>query len=126
MCTDNELNAMSPQIVDLNDAAGYCKQYDVTLFGIFPNEDEFAFADEYSYTSCYNEFENACEYTGGKAYIRSEDQSVSKIVNDIQKQEAMVVKAVMSTKTIDMPEAPFIILIISLILFSLTGLVLQR
>ena len=66
------------------------------------------------------------ETTGGKFYIRTRSQSVSEIVKDIQKQEAMLVKVVMTRQTMDLPEIPFIILFICLALGCTAGLVLQK
>ena len=126
MCTDNELNAMGPEIVNLKEASEACKRYKVTLFGIFPSEEKFYDPMSYNYASCLGEFKNAVENTGGKFYVRTADQSVSEIVQDIQKQKAMVVKTVMSSQTVDLPEIPFVILLICLALGSAAGLVLQK
>lgn len=126
MCTDNELNAMDREVINLKDASEYCKKNKVTLFGIFPAEDKFYMPEEYSYSSCLTGFKNAVEKTGGKFYIRTANLPVSEIVKDIQKQEAMMVKVVMTRQTIDMPFIPFICLIICLSIGALAGLVLQK
>ncbi len=126
MCTDNELNARKKQIMDLEDAAKACAQNKVTVFGIFPSEEAFYAPDEYDYNSCKEEFKTAVESTGGKFYVRTQDQAVSEIVKDIQKQEAMLVKVVMSRQYVDLPYIPFTILIICLALGLSAGLVLQR
>ncbi len=126
MCTDNELNALGRQVMTLSEASDYCKKNKVTLFGIFPPEDEFYMPEEFNYSSCLNGFKNAVEKTGGKFYIRTASQSVSEIVQDIQKQEAMLVKMVMTRQTVDLPRIPFIIMIICLALGCTAGLVLQK
>ena len=126
MCTDNELNAMGAQIMNLKEASNACKSHKVTVFGIFPSEDKFYDPMSYNYASCLGEFKGAIENTGGKFYVRTDNQPVSEIVQDIQKQEAMVVKTVMSSQTVDLPETPFIILLICLALGSAAGLVLQK
>ena len=126
MCTDNELNAMGPEIMNLQESSNACKKYKVTVFGIFPSEEKFYDPMTYNYASCLGEFKNAIENTGGKFYVRTANQSVSEIVQDIQKQEAMVVKTVMSSQTVDLPEIPFVILLICLALGSAAGLVLQK
>ena len=126
MCTDNELNARKAQVMDLEDAAKACAQNNVTVFGIFPRQEVFYDPEEYDYDSCLNEFKSAVESTGGKFYVRTVEQSVSEIVQDIQKQEAMLVKVVMSRQTVDLPYLPFISLIICLALSLSAGLVLQR
>ena len=66
------------------------------------------------------------ETTGGKFYIRTRSQTVEEIVKDIQKQEAMLVKVVMTRQTIDLPRVPFIIMLGCLIAGCLAGLVLQK
>jgi hypothetical protein len=126
MCTDNELNAFKSQIMELDEAAEACAQNNVTIFGIFPREEVFYNPEEYDYDSCKKEFQDAVESTGGKFYVRTENQAVSEIVQDIQKQEAMLVKVVMSRQTVDLPGLPFIILLICLALGMSAGLVLQK
>ncbi len=126
MCTDNELNAFGREVLNLSEASNYCKKNKVTVFGIFPSEDKFYQPEEYNYASCLNGFKNAVENTGGKFYIRTASQSVAEIVQDIQRQEAMLVKVVMTRQTIDLPRIPFIIMIICLAIGSVAGLVLQK
>lgn len=126
MCTDNELNAYGKEIINLKDASKYCAKNKVTVFGIFPSEEKFYEPEYFDYSSCLNGFKNAVENTGGKFYVRTADQSVEEIVQDIQKQEAMLVKVVMSRQTQDLPMIPFISLIICLVLGCTAGLVLQK
>lgn len=126
MCTDNELNAYGREVLNLKEASEYCKKNNVTVFGIFPSEEKFYMPEEYNYSSCLNGFKNAVETTGGKFYIRTRSQSVSEIVQDIQKQEAMLVKIVMTRQTVDLPRIPFIIMFICLAIGCTAGLVLQK
>ena len=126
MCTDNELNATGREIMNLKEASDACTRNKVTVFGIFPSEEKFYDPMSYNYASCLSEFKTAVEKTSGKFYVRTESQSVSEIVQDIQKQEAMVVKTVMSNQTVDMPQIPFYILLICLALGCAAGLVLQK
>ncbi len=126
MCTDNELNAFGREVLSLGEASNYCKKNNVTVFGIFPSEDKFYQPEEYNYASCLNGFKSAVENTGGKFYIRTASQSVAEIVQDIQKQEAMLVKIVMTRQTVDLPRIPFIVLIICLAIGCTAGLVLQK
>ncbi len=126
MCTDNELNAFGKEVLNLKEASEYCKKNKVTLFGIFPSEEKFYMPEEFDYSSCLNGFKNAVEKTGGKFYIRTRTQSVSEIVQDIQKQEAMLVKVVMTRQTVDLPEIHFFIMCICLAIGCLAGLVLQK
>lgn len=126
MSTDNELNAFGKEVLNLQEAADYCKKNNVTVFGIFPSEEKFYDPENYNYASCLGGFKTAVETTGGKFYIRTISQSVSEIVKDIQKQEAMLVKVVMTRQTMDLPQIPFIIMIICLAIGCTAGLVLQK
>ena len=126
MCTDNELNDFYPQIMDLSEASDACKNNKVTVFGIFPSEDKFYMPEEYSYERCSSEFKRSVENTGGKFYVRTDAHPVSEIVQDIQKQEAMMVKVVSSRENVDVPNAPYIVLLICLCIFCGAGLVLQK
>ena len=126
MSTDNENNAFVKEVLNLQEAAGYCKKNRVTVFGIFPSEEKFYLPEEYDYSSCLSEFKKAVETTGGKFYIRTRSQTVEEIVKDIQKQEAMLVKIVMTRQTIDLPQLPYIIMLICLAAGCLAGLVLQK
>jgi hypothetical protein len=126
MSTDNELNAFGREVLNLQEASEYCKKNKVTVFGIFPSEEKFYDPENYNYASCLNGFKTAVETTGGKFYIRTRSQSVAEIVGDIQKQEAMLVKVVMTRQTQDLPQIPFIIMIICLVLGCSAGLVLQK
>ena len=126
MCTDNELNSYMPEIMDLKEASDSCRSHQVTVFGIFPSEEKFYEPEYYDYEECAGEFKGAVEKTGGKFYVRTADQPVSEIVQDIQKQEAMIVKIVMARQPVDMPRTAFIICLISLAFFSAAGLVLQK
>ena len=126
MCTDNELNEYYPQIMSLDDASEACKNNKTTVFGIFPSEDKFYLPEEYSYKLCSSEFKRAVENTGGKFYVRTDQHPVSEIVQDIQKQEAMMVKVVSSRENVDIPEVAYIVLLIGLSIFCGAGLVLQK
>ena len=126
MSTDNELNAYVREVLNLEEDSNYCKKNKVTVFGIFPSEEKFYMPEEYDYSSCLAGFKKAVENTGGKFYVRTPSQTVSEIVQDIQKQEAMMIKVVMTRQTIDLPRIPFIIMLICLAFGCLAGLVLQK
>ncbi len=126
MSTDNELNAFVKEVLNLDEASEYCKKNKVTVFGIFPSEEKFYMPEEYDYSSCLAGFKRAVENTGGKFYVRTPSQTVSQIVQDIQKQEAMMVKIVMTRQTIDLPAIPFIIMLLCLAIGCSAGLVLQK
>lgn len=125
-CTDNQLNAIGAEVVNLSTATDYCKKYDVTVYGIYPSEEMFYKPDGKDYNSCLSEFKAATEKTGGECYIRTDSQSVSQIVDNIQKQEAKLVSTVTTTEVVDLPQIPFIYLIICMAIWSLAGLALQK
>ena len=126
MCTDNELNEFKPQIMTLQEAATACKKSSVKVYGIFPREEIFYEPEWNDYGECLGEFQGAVESTGGLCYVRTENRSVSEIVNDIQKQEALAVKVVVSKQIVDLPMVPFLIMLICLALGCSAGMVLQR
>ena len=126
MSTDNQLNAHDRQIMTLTEAAEYCKKNKVTVFGIFPSEENFYLPENYSYEECKREYEQAVEKTGGLLYVRTKDLPVSAIVQNIQKQEVMTVNMIMSRETMDLPRTPFIALLLFLAVICAMGVVLQK
>jgi hypothetical protein len=126
MSTDNQNNAFTREIMNLSEASDYCKKNKVTVFGIFPSEEDFYKPDNYDYRACKKEFENAVNKTGGQLYVRTPSQPVSAIIKAIQKQEVMTVNMVVSRETTDVPQKAFLALFMCLILFTGAGLVLQK
>ncbi len=126
MSTDNQLNVFGKEIMNLQEAAGYCKKNKVTVFGIFPSEENFYQDERYDYRTCKSELEKAVKSTGGLLYVRTPELPVSAIVQNIQKQEVMTVNMVMSRQTQDMPGNAYILLFCCLAFTSLAGLVLQK
>lgn len=99
--TDNDL-AGKP-IVTLDKAALIAKKKNVKVFGIgttiMKNKDK-------------QEFESAVKQTGGKFYTQS-SSNLKNIVNDIEKTSKSLIKGKTETKELDIPEIPFILLLIS-------------
>ena len=126
MSTDNQLNAHDRQIMDLDEAADYCKKNKVTVFGLFPSQENFYQPENFDYKTCYQEYKRAVEKTGGLLYVRTPDLPVSAIVQDIQKQEVMTVNMIMSRETQDLPRAPFIAILLFLGIICATGVVLSK
>ena len=126
MSTDNQLNAHAGQVMDLGEAADYCKKNKVTVFGLFPSEEDFYQPEEFDYKACYKEYKDAVEKTGGLLYVRTPDLPVSAIVQDIQKQEVMTVNMIMSRETQDLPKGPFLALLAFLGIICVTGVILQK
>lgn len=128
LSTDNELNERwgYRQIMDAHAAAGYCQSNDVTVYGIFPDEKDFYDPEYYSYSACKSDLNKAIETTGGTLYVRTDQLPVSAIVQDIQKKEVITFNMVMSRESQDMPQKPYIALIICLAFTCAAGLVLQK
>ncbi len=125
MCTDNELKAYQEEIVNLSKAADYCKKYDVTVFGIFPSEENFYKEDGDDFSTCLAGLTEATEKTGGLCFTNDE-QTTSGIVEEIRKHKALAAKTVTTQRTVDLPEIPFIALMICLTVGCLTGVVMQK
>ena len=126
MSTDNQLNAFQGEIMDLQEAADACKKNKVTVFGIFPSEENFYQPEYHSYLACKSEFEEAVETTGGRLYVRTADLPVSAIVQDIQKQEVMAVNMIVSREIQDLPEEAFLFLFLFMTVTGFAGLVLSK
>lgn len=122
LSTDNAEEALSKPIIDLNTAADYCAKNDVTVFGIFPNEENFDDESSTDYYTDLQEMKTAVEKTGGTFYEESRTLSVQDIVDDIQAKEALEVDELVITKETDQPQAPFLALCICLGVAVLAGL----
>lgn len=102
LSTDNDL-AGSP-IVTLDKAAKISKSKNIKVFGIgtklMKNENK-------------QSLKSAVEKTGGKYYEHSKS-TVNNIVDDIEKTSKSLLKNQYETKKIDIPQIPFILLLLSL------------
>lgn len=107
LSTDNDL-AGTP-LVTLEKAANISKNKGIKVFGIgtklMKSKDRI-------------EFKNAVEKTGGKFYEHA-NSTVNNIVDDIEKTSTSLLKNQIETKKTDIPQIPFIILII-----SITGIII--
>ncbi|MEE3343302.1 MAG: VWA domain-containing protein [Bacilli bacterium] len=112
--TDNDL-AGTP-LVSLSKAASISKSKDIKVFGvgtkIMKNKDK-------------REFEEAVTSTGGKFYQQSSN-TVSNIVKDIEATSKTLLNNQVETKEIDIPEIPFILLMISVIGIIIMGKKVSR
>ena len=122
LSTDNAEEALKKPLVDLDTAAGYCAKNDVTVFGIFPNEENFDDESSTDYYTDLQEMKTAVEKTGGTFYEESRTLSVQDIVDDIQAKEALEVDELVITKETDQPQVPFALLCICLALAVVSGL----
>lgn len=109
LSTDNELGG--EPIISFDDAASLAKDNDITVYGIAPK----LITDEHK-----AEFEKIVEKTGGNLYVEDEE-TVDKIVNDIDQKEKSLMEGKVQTKIVDKPEILVILLTIALtILFILS------
>ena len=125
LSTDNAEEALTKPLVNLDTAAGYCAKNDVTVFGIFPNEENFDNESTTDYYTDLQEMKAAVESTGGTFYEESRTLSVQDIVDDIQAKEALEVDEMVMTKETDQPQAPFIALFICLAVMTAAGVGLK-
>lgn len=105
--TDNDL--LGEPLVTLDKAAKISKEKKIKVFGI--GTTSMKYNDEL-------EFKQAVEQTGGKFYQNSR-QSVSNIVEDIEKTSKSLLKKQVEKRTVDIPQIPFIIL-----LAGITGVII--
>lgn len=121
LSTDNSQLENNPPIVELDEAASLCKSHDVNIFGIFPDKDTYDKSYVYDYENNLSDFQQALFDADGIVYEQSKTLTVEDIVQDIEKHEALSVKEISTTKTIDQPTIPTAILLGSFLLFLLTG-----
>lgn len=100
--TDNEL--FGKEIITLDEAGRMCKENNITVFGIAPST--IKPSDKIS-------MQEAIEITGGKYYTEGEKNSVSNIVDSIEKKGKSEIKSSKNVKIIERPELPFVVLTIS-------------
>ena len=101
--TDNDLQGTP--LVTLDEAADISKSKNIKVFGIGTK-----FMTEHN----KSDFKSAVEKTGGKFYEHS-TSTVNNIVNDIELTSKSLLKNQIETKKTDIPQIPFILLIISII-----------
>lgn len=127
LSTDNEEQAIKKPLVELDEAAQYCKKGGVTVFGLFPGEDKFDTENaDLTYEEYLADMQQAVESTGGVLYVADENLSIQDILDQISKHEAMAVRVISTTRLVDQPELPVKILTAALLLSFGTGLVLRR
>jgi len=124
MSTDNAQEEMQKPLVELEEAAQLCAKNDVTVFGIFPNEEVFNLTNDYNYDVLESEMKQAVEGTGGAFYKQSDSLPVKDIVKSIQSQKVMEVNEITITKVVDQPKVPAIILLLSIITLIIMGAVI--
>ncbi len=127
MSTDNSQQALTKPLVELKEAAQICAKNDVTVYGVFPEQQMFDSTDDGAdYESSMKEFKRAVESTDGIFYLAGKTTSVSDIVAGIQRREALAVAEVTVTKETDQPAVPYFALLVCLGIAGITGVILKR
>lgn len=123
MSTDNAERRIGRPLVELDEASDLCAKNDVTIFGLFPNEDNFEITNDYNddYNALARDMKANVEKTGGVFYMQSDSLPVKDIVKDIQSQKVMEVNEITITKVVDKPVVPAIILLLSILLLIIMG-----
>lgn len=123
--TDNDPAALQED-VDFKGAGDLCKKHDVTVYGVFPSEDDLPGGHSGDYGKAETEFDNICSATGGKLYVAgSGKMDVNDAVTDIRSREAMTTFEPAHRQRIDMPEVPMAALAVISLLLMLTVAVMR-
>ena len=120
LSTDNAEMAESKPIIELDEASKFCKEHDVHVFGIFPSKESYDKESLANYDTNLNDFIKNIEGAGGIVYEQSKTLTVKDIVKNIQKDEAMTIKEISNTKTIDEPSFFVVVLVISLVVLLIS------
>ncbi len=104
--TDNDDASKNGPIVTLDEAGRIAKERDIQVYALCPKE---------TLDKDKKELKEAVQITGGELYTETTSETVSKIVDEIQKTKKTEIEGSKQTKQIDKPEIPFIILTISVV-----------
>lgn len=119
LVTDNAENAYKKPDVRLPVAADLCAKHDVVVFGIFPPEDKFYEMNYgYDFDDLSEELRDSSVKTGGAFYVADDNFDTKGIVKAIQSHEAMQVDEITETRTYDMPQTPFICILLGIVAFA--------
>ena len=125
MSTDNAQEALSKPLVEVEEACDLCAGHDIKVFGIFPSKEKYYDKNRVSYDKAMSQLQAAVQGTGGTFYSESNTLSVAEMVDDIEKQEALVVDEITVTRVVDKPVITMIVLAISMLIFFMCGVVLN-
>lgn len=106
--TDNDLQGTP--FVTLPEAAEVCKANGAVVYGI---------GTEFMYASYEEEMREAVESTGGTFYIGEDEDTVKKVVKDIEKHAKNKVRVDRTVKETEFPEIPYIMLFVSVSLMMI-------
>lgn len=113
--TDNDLNGEG--YVNLQEAADYCKNNDVTVYGI---------GTKLMYKEDLDEMKSAVESTGGRFFVEEKASTFHEITDEIESRSEGLVEGKTIIKLIESPEKYFIILIVSFLIFLACSIILRR
>lgn len=103
LSTDNDPAAFTED-VSLKGAGDLCAKHNVTLYGIFPSEEDLPSGHSGSYDGAEREFESICNAANGKLYVTGHGQmDVNDAVADIKSKEAITIKEPAKRHQIDTP-----------------------
>lgn len=117
MTTDNDERAIAEPVVELDEAAALAASHDISIFGIFPDRENYDQERLYMYDQNQQDFRECISQTGGKVYEVSRSLDVDAILEDIQKDPAMQAAEVTTEYEVDLPQIPFICLMVSFIMY---------
>ena len=112
MTTDNDERAETKPVVELDEAAALAALHDITIFGIFPDREKYESDRLYMYDQNLRDFRQSIEQTGGQVYEVTRSLDVDMILDDIQRDPAMQAAQVTTEYEVDLPQIPFVCLIV--------------
>ncbi len=125
LSTDNSQEEIGTPIVEIDEACSICADHGIRVFGVFPAEEKFYDRSRIPYSEAMNGLMKAVSSTGGTFYRESDTLSVQDMVDDIQAQEALMVDEVTTTRVVDKPMIPTMVLLIALAIFFIAAMVLM-
>ncbi|MBR0091532.1 MAG: hypothetical protein IJP92_07525 [Lachnospiraceae bacterium] len=134
LSTENTNDVNANPVVELDEACDLCAKNKVTVFGLFRGEKAFnnslkpnnvfvsSLETVNDYETARADLEKNVQKTGGDLYEYGV-MSVSEIIEDVQKQKAMLVDEVIVNKDVDQPRLPVLVLTVSLVAFAIASAV---
>lgn len=110
--TDNDDASKNGPIVTVKEAGEIAKDKGILVYALCP---------ELTKEKDKQELRSAVEKTGGELFTETSSETVSKIVDKIEKTNKTEMKGSKQTKQVDKPEIAFVILILSVIILFITS-----
>lgn len=125
LSTDND-PASFTEDVSFKQAGDLCAKHDVTVYGIFPSEDDLPMGHTGDYGKAQKEFDSICDETGGKLYVAGHGKmDVKDAVSDIKSKEAITIKEPSKRYQIDTPMMTYGALMASVLVLFGTVVVMR-